>query len=122
MLDVSSDLSELVDRSLGLLASAARPSTPSRRAATSRDRVLGKSTTVSCETLTTWFITGNNVALAADTPKRCLHIRLHCEAEKPNQRSGFRYPDLFSVVRERRTTLLSAALTVTPRLFRSRTG
>lgn len=79
---------------------------------TFEDRVLGKSTTISCENLTTWFITGNNVTLAADTPERCLHIRLHCEDESPNLRAGFRHPDLFAVVKERRADLLSSALTI----------
>jgi hypothetical protein len=79
---------------------------------TFEDRVLGRSSTVSCENLTTWFITGNNVTLSADTPERCLHIRLHCEDESPNLRAGFRYPDLFAVVRERRAELLSSALVI----------
>lgn len=100
----------LIDNVLGTFGGATTNAITTSR--TFEDRVLGKSTTASCENLTTWFITGNNVTLAADTPERCLHIRLHCEDESPNLRDGFRYGDLFATVRERRPVLLSAALTV----------
>jgi hypothetical protein len=100
----------LIDNVLGLFGGATLNALATSR--TFEDRVLGSSKTMLAENLSTWFITGNNVSLAADTPERCLHIRLHTEAESPQLRSGFRYPDLFAVVRERRVALLSAALTI----------
>lgn len=100
----------LIDNVLGTFGGATTNAITTSR--TFEDRVLGKSATVSCENLTTWFITGNNVTLAADTPERCLHIRLHCEEESPNLRSGFRHADLFAVVRARRSELLSSALMI----------
>ena len=100
----------LIDNVLGTFGGATTNAITTSR--TFEDRVLGKSSTISCENLTTWFITGNNVTLAADTPERCLHIRLHCEDESPNLRAGFRHPDLFAVVKERRADLLSSALTI----------
>ena len=83
--------------------------------ATSRqweDRVLGHSKVLQVQNDTTWFITGNNILLAPDTAERCLNIRLRCLDEKPHLRTGFKYPDLWTVVRERRSELLSAALTI----------
>ena len=100
----------LVDNVLGTFGGATTNAITTSR--TFEDRVLGGSTTISCENLTTWFITGNNVTLAADTPERCLHIRLHCEDESPNLRAGFRYPNLFAVVKQRRAELLSAAFII----------
>ena len=107
----------LIDNVLGTFGGATTNAITTSR--TFEDRVLGKSTTISCENLTTWFITGNNVSLAADTPERCLHIRLHCEDESPNLRAGFRYPDLFAVVKERRAELLSSALTILSAFIRA---
>lgn len=100
----------LIDNVLGTFGGATTNAITTSR--TFEDRLLGKSSTVSCENLTTWFITGNNVTLAADTPERCMHIRLHCEDESPNLREGFRHPDLFAAVRERRAELLSSALVI----------
>lgn len=83
--------------------------------ATSRqweDRVLGSSKVLQVQNDTTWFITGNNIILAPDTSERCLNIRLVSMEEKPHLRTGFKYPDLWDVVRERRGELLSAAICI----------
>jgi len=83
--------------------------------ATSRmweDRVLGHSKVIQVQNDTTWFITGNNIILAPDTAERCLNVRLLSLEERPHLRSGFKYPDLFSTIRERRGVLLSAALCI----------
>lgn len=83
--------------------------------ATSRqweDRILGSSKVMQVQNDTTWFITGNNITLAPDTSERCLNIRLLSSEEKPHLRTGFKYPDLWDVVKERRAELLSAALCI----------
>lgn len=75
------------------------------------DRILGHSKVIQTVNDTTWYITGNNVTLAPDTAERCLHIRLHSDEEKPHLRTSFKH-DVFAVVKERRSELLSAALTI----------
>jgi hypothetical protein len=83
--------------------------------ATSRmweDRVLGSSKVLQVQNDTAWFITGNNILLAPDTAERCLNIRLLSLEEKPHLRTGFKYPDLWEAVRERRPELLSSALCI----------
>jgi hypothetical protein len=80
--------------------------------ATFEDRLLGQSKVLELANDTTWFVTGNNMTLAPDTAERCLHVRLRSDEERPHLRTGFQYPDLFRVVRERRAELLSAALTI----------
>lgn len=76
------------------------------------DRVLGKSVIVEALNDTSWYVTGNNIMLAADTAERCLNVRLESSEEKPHLRTDFKYPFLFEAVREKRAELLSAALTV----------
>lgn len=77
-------------------------------------RVLGKSEMIAPDTqlLTIWWATGNNVALVADTARRVLHIRMDSAEERPEERSGFRYPNLLSWLRQERPRLVRAALTV----------
>jgi hypothetical protein len=62
--------------------------------------------------LATWFATGNNVLVGADTARRIIHIRLDVLEEKPEERSDFKNPDLHGWVRQNRPQLLVDALTV----------
>jgi hypothetical protein len=76
------------------------------------DRVLGSNTKYDGPMLTLWLATGNNVALVGDTPRRVLPIRLESPLEHPEERTGFKYPDLRQHVLQNRGRLLSAALTI----------
>lgn len=76
------------------------------------DRILGKSQRVELPLLTTWYATGNNVQVAADTARRIIHIRLDVLDEHPEHRAGFAHPDLMQYVTEQRPRLLVDALTV----------
>jgi hypothetical protein len=77
-----------------------------------KDRLLGQNRQVSVPLWATWYATGNNVAVAADTARRVCHVRLETPEEKPEGRGGFRHSDLLGWVRDHRPRLLSAALTV----------
>ncbi|MDP9001759.1 MAG: hypothetical protein M3O46_16800, partial [Myxococcota bacterium] len=77
-----------------------------------KDRVLGRSATVTAPNLLVWAVTGNNVQLGADTARRTLHIRLESRVESPENRSDFRHPDLLAWVRDNRPRLVTAALTI----------
>ena len=82
------------------------------------DRMLGQSKMVTGLPLTmTWFATGNNVVLMADTARRTLHIRLESPHENPEERSGFRHPNLLAWVRRNRALLVTAAVTVLAAYF-----
>jgi hypothetical protein len=59
-----------------------------------------------------WSATGNNTALKWDAARRVVPIRLEVLAERPEERDGFRVPDLLGFVSERRRELLADALTV----------
>lgn len=77
-----------------------------------KDRLLGQNKQASVPLWATWYATGNNVAVAADTARRVCHVRLETPEENPEGRGDFRHPDLLGWVRENRPRLLSAALTV----------
>lgn len=81
-------------------------------ATTWQDRVLGESRMVSVPLLMTWYATGNNVGLGADTSRRVCPIRLETPEERPEERQGFRYPNLLAHVKKHRPRLLGAALTI----------
>jgi hypothetical protein len=76
------------------------------------DRILGKSEKVTLPLVTVWYASGNNIALRGDTARRCLHIRLDSNLEKPEHRENFRHPNLLAYAQEHRGELVAAALTV----------
>ncbi len=100
----------LLDNVTGVLGSATLD-----RALTAevwRDRVLGTSRQVALPLAITWYATGNNVALAGDTARRCLHIRLQSSLARPEKRADFRHPRLLEWLGRERRRLLPAAVTL----------
>jgi hypothetical protein len=77
-----------------------------------KDRLLGVNRMAEAPLFMTWYATGNNVAIAADTARRVCHIRLESPEEHPEERQGFRHPDLLVWVGANRPALLTAALTI----------
>jgi hypothetical protein len=77
-----------------------------------KDRILGRSEMVELPLNMTWFGTGNNVVLKADTSRRVAHIRMVSPLEKPEEREGFKHPDIKDHVLKNREELLTAALTL----------
>ncbi|WP_168564338.1 hypothetical protein [Crateriforma spongiae] len=81
--------------------------------ATWSDRVLGQSRmTGDLPMRTVWAATGNNMAFGSDVGRRVLPIRLQSPLETPEDRSGFRHPDLLSWIETERPRLAVAALTI----------
>ena len=81
-------------------------------ASTWTDRILGQTKTITLPVRCTWIVTGNNIQLGGDLPRRCVWVRLDAGTAKPFQRVGFRHPDLKAWVREHRGELLGALLTI----------
>jgi len=77
------------------------------------DRILGRSE-MACQVplRAVWYATGNNVILGADTARRTCHIRLETDDENPEERTGFRHPQLLVWVRDNRPQLVAAAVTL----------
>lgn len=77
-----------------------------------KDRLLGKSQEVDLPLIPVWYGTGNNVAVAADTTRRIIHIRLDVLNERPEERTDFRHPQLIRWIQQNRARLLSSAMTL----------
>jgi hypothetical protein len=77
-----------------------------------KDRILGESRIVELPLRLAWFASGNNVILKADTARRVCPIRLESDMENPNDRQGFRIPNLRRHVQQNRPALYIAALTI----------
>ena len=56
-----------------------------------------------------WIATGNNLQFQADTARRTLRIRLESREENPEERTGFKHPDLLPWVRRERGRLAALA-------------
>ncbi len=77
-----------------------------------RDRLLGGNRHLELPLFVTWYVTGNNLVLRGDTPRRAIYVRLESPDERPEERTGFRHPDLLAWVEAERGRLLPAALTL----------
>jgi hypothetical protein len=75
-----------------------------------QDRILGKSEMIAIPQRATWIVTGNNIQLGGDIPRRCYWIRLDAKVECPWKRSGWRHSDLRDWVAKHRGQLLAALL------------
>jgi hypothetical protein len=76
------------------------------------DRILGQSRTIDLQQQTVFVITGNNINLGGDVPRRAVWIRLDARDAAPWQRSGFKIPNLKEWVLENRAELVGALLTI----------
>ncbi len=77
-----------------------------------KDRLLGGNRVFDGPLNVVWYGTGNNCELRADTSRRTCHVRMESTDERPEERGGFRYPNLRQHLRRNRDRLLSAALTI----------
>ena len=77
-----------------------------------KDRILGRSEQVELPIKTVWVATGNNLQVKGDLSRRVVQLRLDSRLERPEERDGFRFPDLRKHVRENRPALYVAALTI----------
>jgi hypothetical protein len=77
-----------------------------------QDRILGKSKTISVPVRCSWIVTGNNLQLAGDMPRRCFWIRMDAGCAEPFRRTGFRHEPLKDWVLAHRRDLLTALLTL----------
>jgi hypothetical protein len=60
----------------------------------------------------TWIVTGNNLRVGGDLPRRCFWIKFDAKTSRPEDRSDFKIPDLKAWVSARRPELVAALLTL----------
>jgi hypothetical protein len=75
-------------------------------------RILGTTETVKPPLDIMWVVTGNNIEFLGDMPRRTVPIRLASEEERPEDRMGFKHPNLAAWVQQERPRLVRAALTI----------
>lgn len=75
-------------------------------------RILGTMDKYDGPLLTVFFATGNNLGVGGDLARRVLQVRLEPRVDRPEMRSGFKYPALVEHVRRNRALALGAALTI----------
>lgn len=101
----------LIDNVVGSLGSASFDA--ALTSSTWKARILGRSeNTPDLPMRITWFATGNNTVLVADTGRRTLRIRLEAQDENPEDRDGFKRTDLLRWISRERSRLVTAALTI----------
>jgi hypothetical protein len=76
------------------------------------DRLLGQNRKLELPVFATWFMNGNNLDIGGDIPRRGYLVRMDAKCEKPDQRTGFKHPDLLGWIREHRPALVAALLTI----------
>ena len=76
------------------------------------DRRLGSSETVTVPVRNTWGLTGNNVVLRGDMPRRAYWVRIVPDTDRPELRTDFKHPRLLQYVGEHRGEILSAIFTL----------
>lgn len=77
-----------------------------------KGRVLGVSKMPNLTNNLVWYATGNNVEVTGDLTRRIVHVRLESPEEHPEDRTGFRHPDLLDWIAANRPRLVRAALVI----------
>ena len=110
-LAIAGDNVVLLDNVDGVLGGAALNA--ALTSTTWTDRILGLSKTTGRLPLTTcWIATANNCELGRDTTRRTIHVRIVSPLEHPEDRIGFKHPNLKTWVQAERPRLVAAALTI----------
>jgi hypothetical protein len=77
-----------------------------------RDRILGKSKSISLPVRCCWILTGNNLRVAGDMSRRCYLVRMDARCPEPAGRTGFRHGRIKEYVSSNRSKILAAVLTL----------
>jgi len=76
------------------------------------DRKMGSSDAPSIPVRCGWIATGNNPELSHEITRRTVPIHLDARMEHPEDRQNFRHPDIRQFVKEHRSQLVKAAITI----------
>lgn len=76
------------------------------------DRILGQTAQVTLPVRTIFAVTGNNLVLGGDLPRRCYWIRVDAKKSEPWRGRTFKHPKLIGWVLDNRGHLLGAILTM----------
>jgi hypothetical protein len=77
------------------------------------DRILGLSVVVDLPNHAQWLLTGNNISVGEDLPRRVFTVRIDAQIGQPQMRGGFKYPDLCAHVTKVRGNIIWGILVLT---------
>ena len=77
-----------------------------------KDRILGVMDMAEVFTNVLWLATGNNLQFSGDMPSRAICADLQPDCEHPEERGGFKIPDLRAYVLEHRVEIVTAVMTI----------
>jgi hypothetical protein len=86
-------------------------------ATTLKGRILGSTASKETPMRMVFFATGNNLRYRGDLARRVVPIALDPQMERPEDRAGWKYPDLLDWIGQERAHLLVAALTIVKAYF-----
>lgn len=72
------------------------------------DRLMGGQGRIRVPAAATWGLSGNNLEVGADMLRRAIVVRLNARVARPEQRGGFRHPDILGWTAANRDRLLGA--------------
>jgi hypothetical protein len=98
----------LIDNVAGTIASSSLASMLTAERV--KDRILGKNKTVSAENHCSWLVTGNNIRLGSDLPRRCVLVRLDAHMAEPWLGRTFKHYELKEWVMDNRGRIIGAIL------------
>lgn len=75
-------------------------------------RKLGSNEQINCPNRTAIYSTGNNIQLLGDMHRRMIRVQLKAEEERPEYRTGFKYPKLEQHARQHRGHYVRACLII----------
>ena len=76
------------------------------------DRLIGSSEMLRLPVRCAWVATGNNPSVSDEIRRRAIRIRMDAKCVEPSQRTGFRHKDLPGWVKQNRSKLVWAVLTI----------
>lgn len=82
-----------------------------------QDRLLGTNQTKKAPWSAVFLATGNNLQYVGDVSRRVIPIALDPKMERPEERTGFRHPNLAAWIQGERPRLTIAALTIVKAYF-----
>ncbi|ATE52110.1 hypothetical protein [Actinosynnema pretiosum] len=77
-----------------------------------RNRLMGTHEEIVLPTPALWVGTGNSVTASSELARRIVRVRLDAKTAKPEERTGFKHPEILDWIEENTPQLIWAALTM----------
>lgn len=79
---------------------------------TCSSRIMGVSENVDMPAPAAWALAGNNLTFSDENARRVVHVRLDAQMERPEERTGFRHPNILRWAKDNQGRIIAACLTL----------